>query len=128
MTTPNFAGGRNIALKVPAHLFEATVAFYRDTLRLPVLGDEDGSPIFAFGPVRLWVDRVPRLSQPELWLEVVADDMPAAQRHLEDQGVTRCDEVEPLPKGFPGFWIAGPGGIVHLVDGSGGPGRDGQDD
>ena len=28
----NFAGGRNIAMKVPPHLWEAAVQFYRDVL------------------------------------------------------------------------------------------------
>jgi len=27
----------------------------------------------------------------------------------------RCNEIEPLPEGFRGFWIADPAGIVHLV-------------
>jgi hypothetical protein len=27
---PKFAGGRNIAMKVPPHLWDATVRFYRD--------------------------------------------------------------------------------------------------
>lgn len=29
-----FAAGRNIAMKVPPHLYEATVQFYRDVLGL----------------------------------------------------------------------------------------------
>ena len=33
-TAPAFTGGRNVAIKVPEHAFEATVAFYRDTLGL----------------------------------------------------------------------------------------------
>jgi predicted enzyme related to lactoylglutathione lyase len=30
--TPMFSGGRNIAMKVPPHQWETTVAFYRDVL------------------------------------------------------------------------------------------------
>lgn len=30
-----FAGGRTIAMKVPPHLWEQTVSFYRETVRLP---------------------------------------------------------------------------------------------
>ena len=29
---PQFSGGANIAIKCPAHTYEQTVAFYRDTL------------------------------------------------------------------------------------------------
>ena len=32
--TPKLAGGRNIALKVPPHLYDATVQFYRDVVGL----------------------------------------------------------------------------------------------
>ena len=32
---PTYAGGRNIAMKVPPHQWEQTVRFYRETLRLP---------------------------------------------------------------------------------------------
>lgn len=114
---PAFHGGRNIALKVPTVLYDRTVAFYRDTLLLPVLERHDASTVFAFGPVRLWVDRVTTSSQPELWLEVVTPDTAAAAAHLDAAGVVRCDGVEALPAGFDGFWVAGPGGIVHLVAG-----------
>ena len=43
------------------------------------------------------------------------DDPAAAARHLEQRGVQRCDAVEELPEGFPGFWIRSPAGQVHLV-------------
>jgi catechol 2,3-dioxygenase-like lactoylglutathione lyase family enzyme len=110
-----FEAGRNIALKVPPHQHEATVAFYRDVLGLPAI-DRDGAVGFAFGPMQLWIDRVPAMSQAELWLEVVTDDTAAAARHLEAAGVARCDAIEPLGAGFDGFWIASPSQIVHLVD------------
>jgi catechol 2,3-dioxygenase-like lactoylglutathione lyase family enzyme len=112
---PAFRGGRNIALKVPPHQFEATVAFYRDTLGLPHLGAVGGSETFGFGEMRLWVDPVPAMSQAELWLEVETADTTAAARRLRERGVVRCDEVEPLPAGLDGFWISSPCGIVHLV-------------
>jgi catechol 2,3-dioxygenase-like lactoylglutathione lyase family enzyme len=115
---PAFRGGRNIALKVPGFLYDATVAFYRDTLALPLLERHDASTVFAFGPVRLWVDRVAALSRSEVWLEVVTPDTAAAAIQLGAAGVVRCDEVEALPPGFDGFWVAGPGGTVHLVAGA----------
>ena len=39
---PVFSGGRNIALKVPPHRYEATVGFYRDVLRLPAVSGPTG--------------------------------------------------------------------------------------
>ena len=67
-------GGPNIAMKVPPHRYEATVAFYRDVLALPIAVERDGSIAFTFGAVRLWIDRVECLSQAELWLELTTDD------------------------------------------------------
>jgi hypothetical protein len=110
-----FKAGRNIAMKVPSHLYEATVAFYRDVIALPPLTAHDPAVVFAFGDKQLWIDRVPFLSQAEVWLEVVTDDLAAAETALEDWGVVRCDEIEPLPDGFHGFWIANPASIIHLV-------------
>ena len=115
-TTPAFAGGHNIALKTPDHLYGDTCRFYRETLRLPVVATHgDESTVFEFGAMRLWVDRVAALSQPELWLELTVEDPAAAAEHLARHGTVRCDAVEALPIGFKGFWIAGPGGIIHLV-------------
>jgi hypothetical protein len=112
-----FHPGRNIAMKVPPHQHAQTVRFYAEVLgleRLPDLGD---SACFEFGGKRLWIDCVPGMSQAELWLEVVADDLEAAATHFERHGVTRCDGIEPLPDDFAGFWISSPAGIVHLVAG-----------
>ena len=111
---PPFAPGTNLALKIPAHLFDATVAFYRDVLGLETRPGPSGATV-AFGAMTLWLDRVPTMTQPELWLEVRTADTAAAARWLEAGGVPRCDAVEPLPEGFDGFWIAAPGGVVHLV-------------
>lgn len=110
---PTFAGGRNIAMKVPPHQHAATVAFYRDVVGLRQLDGESVS--FEFGGNRLWIDCVPGMSQAELWLELVQDDIGAAAEHLTAAGVVRCDDIEPLPQGFKGFWIANPASIVHLV-------------
>ena len=108
-----FAGGRNIAMKVPPHQFENTVRFYRDVLGMKMI--EKKTPCFAFGPNQLWIDRVEGISQAEIWLQVVADDVPAAASHLEEANVVRCDEIEALPEGFNGFWISSPASIIHLV-------------
>lgn len=112
---PAFSPGMNLAMKVPPHQFEETVAFYGKVLGFRELEREETSVVFAFGESRLWIDRVPTVSQAELWLEVVTDDPVAASDWLTSHGITRCDEIEPLPDGFSGFWIANPAGIVHLV-------------
>lgn len=114
MTNPGFKPGTNIAMKLPAHLFEQTISFYEETLDLPVSHDEHGV-VVEFGAVRLWLDRVPAMTQPELWLEVTTPDTAAASDYLQQQGVVRCDDVEQLPKDLDGFWVAAPGGMVHLV-------------
>ncbi|OLF12641.1 hypothetical protein BLA60_04910 [Actinophytocola xinjiangensis] len=115
---PTFAGGRNIAMKVPPHQWEATVAFYRDTLALRELDNPytSGPPSvgFAFGPNHLWIDRVPGMSQTELWLQVTTSDTATAAHHLATDGVTRCDDIEPLDSDSA-FWITSPAAIVHLV-------------
>ena len=96
-----FAGGRNIAMKVPPHQWEQTVRFYRETVGLPKIDNpfESGpaSVGFQFGANRLWIDRVPGVSQAELWLQLATDDTAAAaQRLAAAEGVARCDEIEPL--------------------------------
>ncbi len=116
--SPRFAGGPNVAMKVPPHQWDATVAFYRDVLGLEPLapvGTDPPSVGFAFGAARLWIDRVATVSQAELWLEVTTDDPRAAAAHLAAAGVPRVDEIEPLAEGSPRFWISSPAQVVHLV-------------
>lgn len=112
---PTFSGGLNIAMKVPPHQYEATLRFYRDILALPPIEDGHPSPSFAFGGNRLWIDKVPTLSQAEVWLEVVTDNLSAASDTLEAANVVRCDDIEELPDGLQAFWISNPAAIVHLV-------------
>lgn len=113
MTT--FSGGRNIALKVPPHAWEATVAFYRDVLQLPPITEHAPDVGFRFGPCQLWIDRAPALSQAETWLEVTTDDIEGAAERLAGAGIARCDEIEPLGKDAKAFWILSPASLVHLV-------------
>ena len=112
MTT--IAGGVNIAMKVPAHQYEAVVAFYRETLGCEeIAGGEDVS--FRFGPNRLWIDLVPQMSQAEVWLELVSSDFEAAARKLEAAGIARDDAIEPLPDTMEAGWFFNPANIVHLL-------------
>jgi catechol 2,3-dioxygenase-like lactoylglutathione lyase family enzyme len=113
---PKFSPGRNVAMKLPERVYAATLAFYRDTLGLKV-EDRDSGALVEFGAMRLHLDRVKHQSQTDIWLEVVAEDTDAAADWLEARGARRCPEVEPLPEGFDGFWIAAPSGTIHLVTG-----------
>lgn len=116
---PRFAAGNNSAVKMPPGDFERLVAFYRDTIGLKVQETGKDGEIawvrFAFGSMQLWVDRVPALSQGEVWLELATDDTPGAAAWLGAHGVAGRDEIEALPEGLEGFWVAAPGGMIHLV-------------
>lgn len=112
-----FSGGKNIAMKVPPHQYEQTVAFYKDILGLEEIGGPSGEAVgFKFGANNLWVDKVSAMSQAELWLEVVTDDTKKAAEVLDEAGVARCDEIEDLGENFDGYWISSPASIIHLVD------------
>lgn len=110
-----FTGGRNIAMKVPPHLYEATVKFYRDVVGLKPLEGFDPAVGFEFGANHLWIDRVPGMSQAEIWLELATNDTARAAERLRAAGVVRCDEIEALPPQLDAFWISSPAQIVHLV-------------
>jgi hypothetical protein len=58
---------------------------------------------------------VSTISQAEIWLEIVTDDVATAATHLQAHEVVRCDAIEPLPHDFRGYWIASPAHVVHLV-------------
>jgi len=114
---PRFEGGKNIAMKVPPHQYDKTVAFYRDVLGLEEVDGPSGSAVgFKFGPNNLWIDRVPAMSQAELWLEIVTDETEGAAEVLQAAGIARCDEIEDLGEGFDGYWVSSPAAIIHLVD------------
>ena len=111
---PTFRGGRNIAMKVPAHQFDATIESYC-RLGIPILDQSSTHVTFQFGPIHLHVDKVANLSRAEIWLEFVVSDAKAATGYLEQGNFVRCDEVELLPRDYPGFWVTSPSSIVHLV-------------
>ena len=112
---PQFEGGMNVAMKLPLRVFEKTVAFYRDVLRLPLVEEENTSVVFKFGENRLWLVRAAHLSQAEIWLEITTDRVQAAADYLNDRGTVRRDDIEALPEGFDGFWICNPADVIHLV-------------
>jgi len=103
--------GRNIALKVPAFRHADTVAFYRDRVGLPVLQEREDTVLFAFGSVRLWVDRIEHQSQMDVWLELVTDDVEGATVAL---AAPVRQGLEPLGN-VDGRWISDPAGTVLLL-------------
>ncbi|WP_226782892.1 VOC family protein [Oceaniglobus trochenteri] len=103
--------GKNIAIKVPLHRWEETVAFYRDKVGLPVARELENSTGFAFGSLTLWIDRVAHQSQVDVWIELFDDDPDAALRRL---GSPCRDELEPLTD-VTGHWTSDPAGTVILL-------------
>ncbi len=121
---PEFVAGVNVAMKIPRAQYDATVAFYRDTLGFEVEAvDDTGSATVAashrigFGPMTLWLDRVDGASRSDVWLELGTDDLAAATATLGAIGIEPCDEVEPLEgeAGERSHWIRNPAGVIHLI-------------
>lgn len=109
-----FTGGRNIAMKIPPEQFEKTVEFYA-RLGMPMEAYGEGSIRVDFGPLKLWLDRAPSLSQAEIWLEINTPDADLARQELRRKGVVFAEGLEALPEDFAGFWIKNPAQIVHLI-------------
>lgn len=103
--------GSNIALKVPLYKWDETVAFYRDKVGLEVVKRTDDAVAFQFGEIVLWIDRVVRQSQVDVWLELRANDATEALDHL---GSPQRDELEPLGD-VKGHWTSDPAGVVLLI-------------
>lgn len=117
--TPEFSPGKNIAIKTPAHEYDSVVSFYRDVLGLKQLPNRDPDPFesvcFSFGDKVLWVDKISGISQSEIWLEIVANDIQVAQIYLTEKGCSIRNEIEQLPDTVNGFWLSCPSNIIHLV-------------
>ena len=103
--------GKNIAIKVPLHKWAETVAYYRDKVGLPIAKQLKDSTGFTFGDMTLWIDRVEKQSQVDVWLELFTDDPDAAMTHL---GSPQRDELEPLD-GVTVLWCSDHAGVVLLV-------------
>jgi predicted enzyme related to lactoylglutathione lyase len=119
MIKPAFTPGKNLAMKVPVHEYEKTVSFYRDILGLEQVDSPSPnsyeSVAFKFGDKKLWIDKIEGISQAEIWLEVITDDLETVAKYIEENKCVRRDEIEPLPKGLKGFWISNPANIIHLI-------------
>lgn len=103
--------GKNIAIKVPLYKWDETVAFYRDKVGLAAVKTLTNSTGFAFGDMTLWIDRVEKQSQVDVWLELFSDHPDQALERLESP---RRDELEPLDD-VNGLWTSDPAGVVLLV-------------
>ena len=112
---PKFFAGDNLAMKIPAHEYSATLQFYRDVIGLPRIETMLPDIVFEFGDKRLWLDAVDHISLAEIWLEIQTDDAKVAAKYLEQKDIIRCDKIESLPQEFEGFWITSPSNIIHLV-------------
>jgi hypothetical protein len=55
---PQITAGRNIAIKIPAYEYDATVCFYEGISGLSKIGDYAPEIIFYFGGKNLWLDKV----------------------------------------------------------------------
>lgn len=118
---PAFAGGVNIALKIPRVHFAKTLAFYRDILGFEPEEVPSGTPSvsgcyrFSFGPNTIWLDEVDSYSQSDIWLELQTDNIKAATEHLHAQQIPLRDELEKLPEDVNGHWISDPAGNILLL-------------
>jgi catechol 2,3-dioxygenase-like lactoylglutathione lyase family enzyme len=112
-------------MKIPKAQYDATVAFYRDTLGLAVTKEDasdtptvEATHKVEFGPITLWLDRDDTYSQTDLWLQVHTDELDTATTRLAETGITPCDELEPFDGvEFRSHWIKNPAGVVHLLAG-----------
>ena len=114
-----FAGGVNIAIKIPKSKYDRTVSFYKDILKLEVEEKPIDSPTISrthqvqFGNNIVWLDCVDNYTHSETWLELQTPDVDAATRYLAENGVETCDELEKLPEGM--HWITDPAGTVFIL-------------
>jgi hypothetical protein len=109
------AAGRNLAVKVPPHVYEATVQFYRDVVGLPLIESRPPSIGFEFGDKNLWIDRVPGLSQAEIRLELITNDVLAASEHLKSANMCAAMKSSHCQRDSQAFSVSSPASIVHLV-------------
>lgn len=120
MTHPTFNGGVNIAIKIPKSKYEATVAFYKDILKLPVEEKPIDNPTVSrthevkFGGNTVWLDCVDNYTHSETWLELTTPNVPEATAYLKTNGVNTCDELEQIPENA--HWVMDPAGTVLIIN------------
>ncbi|MGJ8527932.1 hypothetical protein [Maritalea sp.] len=87
------------------------MTFYRDRVGLTPTKEQANSVAFAFGDMTLWIDRVEKQSQVDVWLELFTDDPDKALETLESP---KRDELESLDN-VNGHWTSDPAGVVLLL-------------
>jgi catechol 2,3-dioxygenase-like lactoylglutathione lyase family enzyme len=93
-----------------------SLAFYRDTLGLPVAREFPGGTVFFLGSGFLELSGHAAVAAGEavaLWLQV--RDLPATHRELTDRGVMVLREPRREPWGLDEMWIADPDGTRIVV-------------
>jgi hypothetical protein len=115
MAKYGISGGSNTAIKIPKFKYDETVYFYKEILKLPYLGFTSGSHAFQFGSNTLWLDCMENYSQQDVWLEITAADVEKVSNYLEENGVSRRDEVE-VYENSKGYWISDPSGSILRVN------------
>lgn len=114
-----FQGGINIAIKIPKSKYDATVAFYKDVLKLEVTEKDIENPTVSrthevkFGPNTVWLDCVDNYTHSEAWLEIKTNDIEKATEYLASRGVNTVDELEEIPEDM--HWIQDPAGTVFIL-------------
>ena len=114
-----FAGGINIAIKIPKSKYDDTVRFYRDILKLEVTEKPINNPTVSrthrvtFGGNVVWLDCVDNYTHSETWLELKTNDVEYATAHLRQNGIHPCDELEQIPENM--HWITDPAGTVFIL-------------
>ena len=116
---PQFRGGMNIAMKIPKHLYDQTIAFYRDILGFELTKEESEfipeSYSCQYGQIKLWFDRMDSYAQTDVWMDLETDDIAVAREYLKNHQVPFRNELEKLPADFKANWISNPAGLVMLV-------------
>lgn len=111
-----FEGGINIAIKLPKHKYDETVAFYRDILKLEIKEVPIDNPTVSrthsvqFGNNIIWLDCVDNYTHSETWLQLTVPNVEEATTYLKQNGVETCDEIEQIPNNM--HWIMDPSGTV----------------
>lgn len=114
-----FRAGINIAVKIPKHLYEPTVSFYRDVLKLETREQPIQHPTVSrthrvqFGTIVLWLDCVDNYTHSETWLQLTVPDIAAAREYFKSRQINTCDHIESIPENM--HWIMDPAGTVFNV-------------
>lgn len=89
ISSGTLAGRDLVQVFLPCTELARSVAFYKDTLRLPLLFETNGMAFFQLGNLRLMLGE-PREGQPTMaggGIYIDAPDLPAVVRDMEGRGI-----------------------------------------